>query len=101
RITVGLALYDSAARIWVDDEGPGIPAADRERVFDSFVRLRRELEARVTGSGIGLSVVRELARLHHGEVRAESAPGGGARIVVEFPGAYLRAETPSEMSAAS
>ena len=101
RITVGLALYDSAARIWVDDEGPGIPAADRERVFDSFVRLRRDLEARVTGSGIGLSVVRELARLHDGEVRAESAPGGGARIVVEFPGAYLRAETPSEMSAAS
>jgi len=101
RITVGLALFDDRARIWVDDEGPGIPVADRDRVFDSFHRLRRELEARVSGSGIGLSVVRELARLHGGGVRAESAPGGGARIVVEFPDAYLRAETAAEMPVAS
>ena len=101
RITVGLAMFDDAARVWVDDEGPGIPVAARERVFESFYRLSRDVEAKVNGSGIGLAVVRQLARLHDGEVWAEAAPGGGARIVVEFPGAYLRAEAANELAAAS
>jgi signal transduction histidine kinase len=89
RITVGAALFDETARIWVDDEGPGIPAAERERVFDSFYRIApQEGEARRSGSGIGLSVVRELAKLHGGTARAEDAPGGGARLTVELPGAH-------------
>jgi signal transduction histidine kinase len=101
RVTVGVALFDSAGRVWVDDEGPGIPAADRERVFDSFYRLPRDVESRSSGSGIGLAVVRELARLHGGEAWAEDAPGGGARIVVQFPDAWLRAQPPAEFAAAS
>lgn len=101
RITVGAALFDSDARIWVDDEGPGIPVADRTRVFDSFYRLPREDQSRVSGSGIGLAVVRELARLHGGEAWAEAAPGRGARIVVQFPDAYLRSEETGDFAAAS
>jgi signal transduction histidine kinase len=91
RITVGTALFNDVVRVWVDDEGEGIPRADRERVFDSFYRLNRELDRRVTGSGIGLAVVRQLATLHGGRAWAEEAPGGGARLVVEFPEAYVRA----------
>ncbi len=91
RITVGLALFDDTARIWVDDEGPGIPADQREKVFGRFVRLARDAESPVGGSGIGLAIVRELALLHGGRVWIEDAPGGrGARVVVEFPGAYVR-----------
>ncbi|HUF51665.1 MAG TPA: HAMP domain-containing sensor histidine kinase [Longimicrobiales bacterium] len=101
RLTVGLALFDSAARVWVDDEGPGIPPAERERVFESFYRMRRDVDARITGSGIGLAVVRQLARLHDGSAWVEEAPGGGARIVVQFPGAYLRAEAAGNLAAAS
>jgi signal transduction histidine kinase len=101
RVTVGVALYDELARVWVDDEGPGIPEADRERVFDSFFRLHRDVESRTSGSGIGLAVVRQLARLHEGDARVETAPGGGARIVVEFPDAYLRAASAPDLAAAS
>jgi len=101
RVMVGTAMFDSDARIWVDDEGPGIPGADRERVFDSFVRLRRDVDAQAAGSGIGLAVVRELAKLHGGECWAEAAPGGGARIVVQFPDAYLRTEQAANLSVAS
>ncbi|HSJ26319.1 MAG TPA: HAMP domain-containing sensor histidine kinase [Longimicrobiales bacterium] len=101
RVTVGVALFDEAARVWVDDEGPGIPVADRDRIFEAFVRLARDTTSRSSGSGIGLSVVRELARLHGGNAWVTDAPGGGARIVVQFPGAYLRAEPPAEFAAAS
>jgi signal transduction histidine kinase len=101
RITVGAALFDDVARLWVDDEGDGIPAEERARVFDSFYRLPRDLESRVTGSGIGLAVVRELARLHGGDAWAEAAPGRGARIVVEFPDAYVRSTEAGGFAAAS
>jgi signal transduction histidine kinase len=102
RVTVGLALFDDAARVWVDDEGPGIPTMDRDKVFESFYRMRRDIDAKITGSGIGLAVVRQLARLHAGEAWAEAAPGGGARIVVQFPGAYLReAAAGNNLAAAS
>lgn len=93
RVTVGMALFDGAARVWVDDEGKGIPETDRQRVFESFYRLDRDIDSAVAGSGIGLAIVRELINLHSGRVWIEDAPGGGARIVAELPGAYLRSDT--------
>jgi signal transduction histidine kinase len=84
-ITVGSQIVGDRARIWVEDEGPGIPREDRVRVWEPYVRLNRDAESSTGGSGIGLSVVRELVLLHGGRTRAESAPGGGARVVVELP----------------
>jgi signal transduction histidine kinase len=93
-VTVGLLrAHDAAserARIWVADEGPGIPEADRERVWEPFVRLSRDVEAETAGSGIGLSVVRQIAQRHGGAARVSSAPGGGACVVVELPVASPR-----------
>ena len=66
----------------VDDEGPGIPAPERERIFDRYRRLERERERAIAGMGIGLSVVRELVALHGGRVRVEEGSRGGARFVV-------------------
>jgi signal transduction histidine kinase len=71
------------AELVVRDTGPGIPAADRERVFERGVRLSRD--ERVPGSGIGLAVVRELVAMHGGSVRAEEATGGGAALTVILP----------------
>ena len=87
RIVVGMALFDDGARIWVDDEGDGIPARERERVFNPFYRSPRTQQQ--TGSGIGLAVVRELVALHGGEAWIEDAPDGGARVLVQFPGAQI------------
>lgn len=85
-ITVGTEIAGDRARIWVEDEGPGIPHEDRQRVWEPYVRLKRSAEASTGGSGIGLSVVRELVTLHGGRTRAESGPGGrGARITIELP----------------
>ncbi len=95
QIVVVRARMDAACvRIEVEDQGPGIPARDRARVWQPFRRLERDAESATGGSGIGLSVVRELASLHGGRSWVEDAPGGGARIVVELPGARRRAPVP-------
>jgi signal transduction histidine kinase len=98
RITVGMALIGSHVRLWVDDEGVGVPPAERERVFEAFYRLSRDANSAVGGSGIGLSIVRELARAHGGACRIEDAPGGGARVIVEFPDARLHAGSGSAVA---
>jgi signal transduction histidine kinase len=74
------------AHLWVEDRGPGIPRADRERVWERFWRLERDRDSAVAGSGIGLAVVRELATLHHGRAWiADADPGVGTRVVIELP----------------
>jgi len=84
-ITLRLRARDGRARIEVEDRGPGVPAAMRERVWEPFVRLDRH--PAVPGSGIGLAVVRDLVRAHGGACAIEDAAGGGARFAVELPGA--------------
>ncbi|HET9387553.1 MAG TPA: HAMP domain-containing sensor histidine kinase [Gemmatimonadales bacterium] len=87
-VRIGASRENGAARLWVDDGGPGIPRADRERVWVRFWRLERDRDSAVAGSGIGLAVVRELASLHHGRAFIEdTAPTGGAgtRVVIELP----------------
>jgi signal transduction histidine kinase len=84
-VTVGLRATEGRARLWVDDQGPGIPAADRERIWERFWRLERDRGSSIAGTGIGLSVVRELVALHGGRAWAEDAPEGGARFVIELP----------------
>lgn len=71
----------------IDDDGDGIPLADRDRVFDRFVRLDDARARDTGGSGLGLSIAREIARAHGGAVRVEDAPTGGARLRVELPAA--------------
>lgn len=84
-ITIGLTCKQDRVRLWVEDEGRGIPTADRERVWEPFVRLARDIDAETAGSGIGLAVVREIVTRYGGSTRVEDAAGGGARIAVELP----------------
>jgi two-component system, OmpR family, sensor kinase len=72
-------------RLAVEDQGPGVPASERERIFEPFFRLPGASE-REGGVGLGLSLVRSIARQHGGGVRCEARQGGGARFVVEIPG---------------
>jgi len=87
-VRIGASRENGAARLWVEDGGPGIPRADRERVWVRFWRLERDRDSAVAGSGIGLAVVRELASLHHGRAFIDdTAPtgAGGTRVVIELP----------------
>ena len=76
------------ATIWVEDEGPGVPAGQRDRVWDAYVRLDRDRVSATAGSGIGLAVVRRVIEAQGGRVRVEA--GGrsarpGARFIIELP----------------
>ena len=73
------------AVITVDDDGEGVPPAQRDSVFDRFARLDADRARGTGGSGLGLAIVAEITRSHGGSVRVEDAPGGGARFVVELP----------------
>ena len=76
------------ATIWVEDEGPGVPAGQRDRVWDAYVRLDRDRVSATAGSGIGLAVVRRVIEAQGGKVRVEAgggSPGPGARFIIELP----------------
>jgi signal transduction histidine kinase len=72
-------------RLLVDDDGGGIPEADRERVFERFTRLDDHRTRAGGGAGLGLSLVRRIAAVHRGTARVETAPLGGARLVLDLP----------------
>ena len=77
-------IDDDRVEITVDDEGPGIPADERELVFERFYR---SVESRaMPGSGLGLAIVKQVMASHGGSVRAEESPRGGTRMVLELPG---------------
>ncbi|NLD85351.1 MAG: HAMP domain-containing protein [Actinomycetales bacterium] len=73
------------AVVYVDDDGEGVPPAQRATIFDRFARLDADRARGSGGSGLGLAIVAEITRTHSGEVRVEDAPGGGARFVVGLP----------------
>ena len=73
------------ARVRVDDNGPGVPAKERERIWRPFERGGVARTRAAGGSGIGLTIVREIAQEHGGRAWVEPAPAGGARFVVELP----------------
>jgi two-component system phosphate regulon sensor histidine kinase PhoR len=86
-VAVGVGTANGRARVWVEDHGEGIPSRERERVWESFYRLERHANSAVAGSGIGLYVVRELARLHGGDAWIEDARdngGRGVRFVIDL-----------------
>ena len=85
QITVALRQLNGTARIAVEDHGPGIPLADRRRIFAPYHRLAREQRGTVAGTGLGLAVVRELVEQHRGRVVVEDSSSGGARFVVDLP----------------
>lgn len=85
-VSVRVTTAGGWLRMEVDDEGPGIPVAERKSVWQKFHRLERDRGTHKAGSGIGLAIVQEIVKRHGGgHCRAEEAPGGGARFVVEVP----------------
>jgi signal transduction histidine kinase len=82
-VTLGLETSSNTVRVIVADDGAGVPAAERERIFERFTRLDDARARDSGGAGLGLAIVAEVARAHGGSVRVEGDPG--ARFVVTFP----------------
>jgi signal transduction histidine kinase len=85
QLAFSVAEDDGVVRLTVDDDGQGIPEADRERVFERFVRLDDARARDDGGSGLGLAIVAELVTAHGGAVAITSSPLGGARVEVTLP----------------
>lgn len=79
--------------ISVSDRGPGIPPAERERIFDRFYRLERDRRGQCTGSGLGLAICHGIVTAHQGRVWIEERPGGGSIFRIALP---LRTAEPGE-----
>ncbi len=85
-VRLAVRAHDGHARIEVDDHGPGVPEPDRTRIFNRFARgSPAARDARDAGVGLGLALVEEHVRRHHGHVWVEDRPGGGSRFIVELP----------------
>jgi two-component system, OmpR family, sensor histidine kinase PrrB len=84
RVTLHPAVNGDGPAIEVEDDGPGIPPAERERVFEPFHRVAGGDRP---GSGLGLALVAQQARLHGAEVTVGESALGGARVRVGFPAA--------------
>ena len=82
--TVEVAV-SAAPALQVIDRGPGVPASDRERLFERFWRGRRSGD----GAGLGLAIVQRIAAAHGGSLTVDDAPGGGGRFTVRLPAARL------------
>jgi len=85
KIAIALRREGPDAVIDVADDGPGIPAADRERVFDRFVRLDASRERALGGSGLGLAIVREILTAHQGTVKIDDTAEHGALVSLRLP----------------
>jgi signal transduction histidine kinase len=85
RIDIGVETRDDSVVITVDDDGPGVPEADRERVFERFIRLDDSRGRATGGYGLGLAIVAQIVHMNAGRVEAGESPLGGARICIQFP----------------
>ncbi|MHA0933731.1 two-component system sensor histidine kinase RstB [Enterobacter hormaechei subsp. xiangfangensis] len=84
-LRIGLDLQGSQAILCVEDDGPGIVPAEREKVFEPFVRLDPSRDRATGGCGLGLAIVRSIAQAMGGSVRCEASELGGARFVFSWP----------------
>ena len=85
RIAVSTEVVAGRIRVYVDDDGIGIPAEERQRVFFAFTRLDRSRDRATGGYGLGLAIVRLVLEQHGGTVTADESPLGGARFTLEWP----------------
>jgi len=100
-VRVSLRVDEESVAIAVADRGPGVPAADRRRVFERFVRLAPARREHPEGSGLGLAIVEQVAHAHGGSAEVTESEEGGALFRVRIPRAAVDALTTSTSSPSS
>ena len=88
-VTIGAQETVRGVRLWVEDEGPGIPDDEHEAVFEKFYRGRGTASKAPSGTGLGLAIAREIVRAHGGSLTVENARPHGARFVIAMPAAEI------------
>jgi two-component system, OmpR family, sensor histidine kinase RstB len=90
RVEIHLGQDSQHYVLRVDDDGPGIPADQRDAIFQTFVRLDQSRARDTGGHGLGLAIAQRIAAGHHGQLRVETSPLGGARFIFSWPIANTR-----------
>jgi two-component system, OmpR family, osmolarity sensor histidine kinase EnvZ len=85
RVNVSGEIKNERLWLYVDDNGPGIPAEEREHAFRPFVRLDNARNLDETGTGLGLAIALDIAHAHGGDIFLEDSPMGGLRAAVKLP----------------
>lgn len=84
-VTVGALEWHEGVRLWVEDQGPGVPPDEHEAVFDKFYRGRAKGKRVVSGTGLGLAIASEIVHAHGGTIVVEDVKPHGARFVIVLP----------------
>ena len=84
-VTVGARAWNEGVRLWIEDQGPGVPPVEHEAVFEKFYRGRPSGERVVSGTGLGLAIAREIVHAHGGAISVEDVKPHGARFVIVLP----------------
>ncbi|HEY5490835.1 MAG TPA: HAMP domain-containing sensor histidine kinase, partial [Gemmatimonadaceae bacterium] len=84
-VTVGARGWNQGVRLWIEDQGPGVPPDEHDAVFEKFYRGRRAGGYAPSGTGLGLAIAREIVRSHGGTIRIEDVVPHGARFVITLP----------------
>ena len=84
-VTIGARGWNQGVRLWVEDQGPGVPPDEQEAVFEKFYRGQRTGGHAPSGTGLGLAIAREIVRSHGGTIRIEDVVPHGARFVITLP----------------
>jgi Na+/proline symporter/signal transduction histidine kinase len=84
RVIVRSSIHQGKARVEVEDNGPGIPPDEQQRIFEKFHQLKGPRNEKPRGSGLGLTICHRIIRHHGGDIRVESEPGAGAKFIFEL-----------------
>ncbi|MGI9490446.1 MAG: ATP-binding protein [Geminicoccaceae bacterium] len=84
-VSIRATMEDDQVWIAIDDDGPGVPADQREAVFKPFFRLDASRNANTGGVGLGLSIARDIVLSHGGDIQLHDAPAGGLRVLIRLP----------------
>jgi two-component system sensor histidine kinase KdpD len=84
-VTVAARGWNEGVRLWIEDQGPGVPPDEHEAVFEKFYRGRPSGERVVSGTGLGLAIAREIVHAHGGAISIEDVKPHGARFVIVLP----------------
>ncbi|MDP4796259.1 MAG: ATP-binding protein, partial [Rhodospirillales bacterium] len=82
---VRLEATPDGPHIIIEDNGPGIPVADLERIFEPFVRLETSRSTETGGIGLGMAIARDIIRRHGGDITLTNRPEGGLRVEIDLP----------------
>lgn len=86
RVRISVTAGESLFSVFIEDDGPGIPAGDRDSIFEPFIRLDTSRNRESGGHGLGLAIVKRICVWHQGEVRVSDSELGGARFCMQWPG---------------